>query len=702
MKKCLLLLLFFTSLLSFTDHAQNLISNGSFENDFANWNNLVGGASSATFSIETADVEDGAKAMKVVVTTPGANAYDVQSINGSWASVTGKTYTLTFYARAATNGIMLRVVQQTITYAQKDFTLSTSWQKYEWTFTAQEANLQLRFNFPVAGTYYIDKVNIPNEQPVQIQNLIKNGSFEMDFTNWNNLVGGTASAIFSIETNDKVDSAKAMKVLVTAPGANAYDVQSINSPWTSEQGREYTLSFYAKTDAGSKRLRVVQQVSTYAQQEFDLSTVWQKYEWVFTAQEANLQLRFNFPVAGTFYIDKVSIPSLTSTDTIPPPYTPTGPPIASGNSKFLGSVYSTSQKPNFTAYFNQVTPENDGKWGVVEATRDVMNWSEFDSAYKMAKDNGYPFKMHALIWGNQQPAWIESLPPAEQLEEIKEWFAAVAARYPSIDFIDLVNEPINDPPGSAGNGGGNYIDALGGTGITGWDWVMNSFRLARQYFPAATKLLLNEYNIVNSAARTIQYREIINLLKTENLIDGIGVQAHAFSTTASPATITASLDTLATTGLPLYATELDIDGPTNQIQLAEYQRIFPLFWEHPAIKGVTLWGYRPGHWRTDQGAYIVYSNGAERPAMVWLKAYVANTSTKYIFSGNGNWDDASNWSNDLIPPAILPAGAEIIINPVAGGQCVLNVSQTVARGGKLTVMTGKNFSISGNLTVLKQ
>lgn len=83
--------------------------------------------------------------------------------------------------------------------------------------------------------------------------------------------------------------------------------------------------------------------------------------------------------------------------------------------------------------------------------------------------------------------------------------------------------------------------------------------------------------------------------------------------------------------MPLYATELDIDGPpaetpqSDTVQLKEYQRVFPLFWEHPAIKGVTVWGYRPGHWRTAQGAPLVYSNGAEKAAMVWLKQYVANT-----------------------------------------------------------------------------
>jgi endo-1,4-beta-xylanase len=71
-------------------------------------------------------------------------------------------------------------------------------------------------------------------------------------------------------------------------------------------------------------------------------------------------------------------------------------------------------------------------------------------------------------------------------------------------------------------------------------------------------------------------------------------------------------------------TELDIDGNDDAVQLAGYQKIFPVFWEHPSVRGITLWGYRPGHWRTAQGAWIVYENGAERPSMQWLQRYVRN------------------------------------------------------------------------------
>jgi endo-1,4-beta-xylanase len=324
-----------------------------------------------------------------------------------------------------------------------------------------------------------------------------------------------------------------------------------------------------------------------------------------------------------------------TTEPPPPPYVPPGPPLALDQPKFLGGVSSPTQNLNFNAYFNQVTPENGGKWGSVENVRDVMTWNELDTAYNMAKNNvlkapgdprdgtpyPLPFRLHTLIWGNQQPPWIAALPPEEQLAEIEEWFQETAARYPGIDFIDVVNEPLHDPPDDPADGG--YILALGGSGATGWDWIIKAFELARQYFPDA-KLGINEFSVTNDGNLMRRYIEIIALLQERGLIDTVGVQGHAFSTRGPMATHVANLDLLAATGLPIYVTELDIDGPTDEIQFADYQRIFPTFWEHPGVRGVTLWGYRPGHWRTAQGAYIVLDNGAERPAMVWLKDYVPN------------------------------------------------------------------------------
>jgi endo-1,4-beta-xylanase len=291
--------------------------------------------------------------------------------------------------------------------------------------------------------------------------------------------------------------------------------------------------------------------------------------------------------------------------------------------KFLGNVWSNAQLPGFLDHWDQVTPENAGKWANMEPRRDEFNWGGLDQAYALAKDNGLPFRLHVLIWGNQQPAWMETLPPEEQLAEIEERMVAIAERYPDIDYIEVVNEPLHDPPlkrNENDRGSGNYVEALGGDGDTGWDWVLNTFRMAEKHFPD-TDLMLNEYSVTNSEESTRRYLEIVRLLQAEDLIDIIAVQAHSFSTTVPAEVTRANLDRLAATGLPIQVTEMDIDGADDAQQLAEYQRIFPVFWEHPAVMGITMWGWRPGMWRTRQGAPLMRPDGTPRPSMEWLMEY---------------------------------------------------------------------------------
>ncbi len=294
-----------------------------------------------------------------------------------------------------------------------------------------------------------------------------------------------------------------------------------------------------------------------------------------------------------------------------------------GNDKFLGCAYSYNDQQGFIKYWNQVTPENAGKWGSVEGSRDNMNWGGYDEAYNLALNNNMIFKHHVLVWGSQQPEWMASLDSAEQRAELEEWFTAVANRYPNIHQIEVVNEPLHQPPDSEHSGG--YIEALGGSGSTGWDWILESFRMARATFPDTTVLMINEYGIMDSPDNTRRYIEIINLLKEEYLIDAVGFQAHGFSHWASNSTVLSNLDNLAKTGLPLYITELDIDGLTDIEHVHGYMNLFPLFWEYPSVQGITLWGYKPGMWRTDQGANLLDGSGNERPAMKWLKAYLNNT-----------------------------------------------------------------------------
>lgn len=284
--------------------------------------------------------------------------------------------------------------------------------------------------------------------------------------------------------------------------------------------------------------------------------------------------------------------------------------VAIGNRFFGGAVDEPAA--DFATYFNQLTPENAGKWGSVEATRDQFDWSKLDVAYQYAKAHGFPFKIHTLVWGQQQPAWLSSLSPEEQLEEIREWYAALAARYGDAELIDVVNEPLHAPPA--------YAAALGGAGATGWDWVIKSFELAREYFPNS-ELLLNDYQILILPDATQQYLGIISLLQERGLIDGIGEQGHFLERAELPV-VQANLEALAATGLPIYISEFDVNFANDARQAERVRDLLTLFMAHPSVVGITQWGYEQGKtWQPN--AYLVRSNGTARPALDWITCTLA-------------------------------------------------------------------------------
>jgi endo-1,4-beta-xylanase len=310
-------------------------------------------------------------------------------------------------------------------------------------------------------------------------------------------------------------------------------------------------------------------------------------------------------------------------------------PLADGKSKYLGCSMRIPIRTNFANYWNQVTPDDAGKWGSVASSSGFYNWTGLDNIYNYSLTHGLPYKHHCLVWGNQQPAYLNSLDSASQREEIRKWIDTVGKRYPNMSFIDVVNEPFQGPPDGR-NGRANYINALGGAGSTGWDWVITAFQWARQYCAPGVKLILNEYNVLHDNTITTNYLRLIDTLRVRGLIDAIGIQGHYFEFKGtgyawSINTIRSNLDRLTATGLPVYITEFDINEADDNTQLQNYQTYFPIFWENAGVKGITLWGYvEDDIWKVD--AYLINYRNAERPAMQWLRTYVESPIRPLLIS----------------------------------------------------------------------
>jgi glucose/arabinose dehydrogenase len=77
----------------------------------------------------------------------------------------------------------------------------------------------------------------------------------------------------------------------------------------------------------------------------------------------------------------------------------------------------------------------------------------------------------------------------------------------------------------------------------------------------------------------------------------------------------------------------------------------------------------------------------------------SNGPIQYTFTGNGNWTDPTNWSNNTIPPSNSLTGSIIAIRPMTGGQCIVNVPITIAVGTKIIIDNNKVLRMNNNLVI---
>ena len=300
--------------------------------------------------------------------------------------------------------------------------------------------------------------------------------------------------------------------------------------------------------------------------------------------------------------------------------------LSSNPDKFLGNIttrYQMDAGGGVDPYYklwNQVTPENESKWGSVEGTRGSFNWG-CDTPFNYAKKYGFTYKFHAFVWGAQYPNWFtSSLSISERYKAIVTWFDAVKKKYPELPMIDVVNEAV----GMHQQGNPLMKESLGGGGKTGYDWLIRAFEMAYERYPDAI-LIYNDYNTFQHD--TNSYLELVRTLRDFGApIDAYGNQSHDVDD-ISVEKLTSSMKTL-NDGLkmPMYITELDINVADDNKQKKQYESIFPIMWEAEQCAGVTIWGYIHGAtWVSNSG---IIKNGKDRPAMTWLREYMQSDAAK--------------------------------------------------------------------------
>ena len=338
--------------------------------------------------------------------------------------------------------------------------------------------------------------------------------------------------------------------------------------------------------------------------------------------------------------------------------------LADGGAKFLGNITTGGQiRSDFAQYWNQITPENGCKWGSIHSLSNGNSgtskfaWDNFDkceSAYKWAKEKPGErhFKFHALVWGSQYPNFLcKKKNPGITVELTKkyitEWFDAVAAKFPDLEYIDVVNEAIwagnnyhsgygKPAAGAEGHStddtecGGSYIiEALGGDRVVNgkhqYDFITNAFKMARERWPKAV-LIYNDYNTLswqmNEGIELIQ-----TIVKNGAPVDAYGQQAHDCKGMSKSDFESKMTKIHNETGLPLLVSEYDIGEADDTKQKNDYANQIPFMWETPWVAGITIWGYINGAtWAANTG--IMEKDGRKRAAMTWLEDYFAQNLSK--------------------------------------------------------------------------
>jgi endo-1,4-beta-xylanase len=328
--------------------------------------------------------------------------------------------------------------------------------------------------------------------------------------------------------------------------------------------------------------------------------------------------------------------------------------------------------------FNQISPENDLKWQLVHPREgaDGFDFGPADSFVNFGLSNRMQIVGHTLVWHSQTPNWVfagTNPPPAsatnttpspavgaaatngpglarfgrgfggytgpratreELLQRMRDHIHTVVGRYKGkIKTWDVVNEALADGTGT------NVLRNSLWLQIVGPDFIAKAFEYAHEADPDAI-LRYNDYGLENPEKRKKLIALIKMLQARKAPVHAIGSQAH-INVSTSFEIMDQALTEIATLGLPIHITELDVNSAqsgqrntgadiANNAATAQgnlvadadkkladaYGGIFRAFVKHRnAVKMVTFWGVNDAvSWRAQGKPLLFDGNNQPKPA----------------------------------------------------------------------------------------
>ena len=225
-----------------------------------------------------------------------------------------------------------------------------------------------------------------------------------------------------------------------------------------------------------------------------------------------------------------------------------------GCSTMTGLISQGDYARLFAGNFSQLTPEWEMKMEYILKDDGTFRFDAPDAIAAFAHANQIRLFCTTLIWYAQKPVAFQRVDGAGKpfADAYRNYILAVAGRYrgQAVGW-DVVNEPV------AEDGDGLRDDSLWARNLGPVDYMRRAFDHALEADPQAT-LVINDYNLDSIPAKRATFMKLVgDLLKAGAPIKAIGTQSH-LNADLKPGAVTAAIRELASFGLPIHVSELDV------------------------------------------------------------------------------------------------------------------------------------------------
>jgi endo-1,4-beta-xylanase len=240
--------------------------------------------------------------------------------------------------------------------------------------------------------------------------------------------------------------------------------------------------------------------------------------------------------------------------------------------------------------FNHAVHENALKWYDCEIEQNKIDYYLADRIWELCNELNIPMRGHCIFWDKDEyiMPWLNKLNNEELHAAVVRRALDLTKHFKGrINEYDLNNEMVHN----------DFFRRRLGYGI-----VDEMAWAAKAGNPDAV-LFVNDYGIlVDGGFNADSYiTQIENFLASGVPIGGIGCQGHQATyvkTIMSAEHVQKTLDRLSKFKLPIKITECLFDADNEQTQAEEMQKIFPVYFAHPSVEAILMWGFWAGaHWQ---------------------------------------------------------------------------------------------------------